>query len=96
MSQPARIQLQRKKGWKLPPNTVSVARPPTWGNPDSVEEDGRDLAIANFRRRLDGMRAIGALDLSELRGKNLACWCKPGEACHADVLLALANDETQP
>jgi len=42
------------------------------------------------------MRAIGALDLSELRGKNLACWCKPGEACHADVLLALANDETQP
>nr|WP_240533987.1 DUF4326 domain-containing protein [Aeromonas veronii] len=28
--------------------------------------------------------------------QNLACWCKPGEACHADVLLALANDETQP
>ncbi len=26
----------------------------------------------------------------ELRGKNLACWCKPGEPCHADVLLALA------
>lgn len=29
--------------------------------------------------------------LSELRGKNLACWCKPGEACHADVLLEMAN-----
>ncbi len=27
----------------------------------------------------------------ELRGKNLACWCKPGEPCHADVLLAIAN-----
>lgn len=27
----------------------------------------------------------------ELRGKNLACWCKPGEPCHADVLLELAN-----
>ncbi len=26
-----------------------------------------------------------------LRGKNLACWCKPGEPCHADVLLALAS-----
>lgn len=26
-----------------------------------------------------------------LRGKNLACWCKPGEPCHADVLLELAN-----
>lgn len=26
-----------------------------------------------------------------LAGKNLACWCKPGEPCHADVLLELAN-----
>ena len=29
----------------------------------------------------------------ELAGKNLACWCKPGTPCHADVLLELA---TQP
>jgi hypothetical protein len=28
---------------------------------------------------------------AELRGKNLACWCKQGEPCHADVLLELAN-----
>jgi len=27
----------------------------------------------------------------ELRGKDLACWCPPGEPCHADVLLELAN-----
>lgn len=27
----------------------------------------------------------------ELAGKNLACFCKPGDPCHADVLLALAN-----
>lgn len=27
----------------------------------------------------------------DLRGKNLACWCKPGQPCHADVLLELAN-----
>lgn len=26
-----------------------------------------------------------------LRGKNLACWCKPDAPCHADVLLDLAN-----
>jgi hypothetical protein len=29
--------------------------------------------------------------LADLRGKNLACWCKPGDPCHADVLLELAN-----
>jgi hypothetical protein len=26
-----------------------------------------------------------------LRGKNLACWCHPGELCHADVWLGLVN-----
>jgi hypothetical protein len=31
-----------------------------------------------------------------LRGKNLACWCKPGEPCHADVLLEIANREASP
>jgi len=28
-----------------------------------------------------------------LRGKNLACWCPIGQACHADVLLELANSQ---
>lgn len=75
----------------MPANTVKVARPSKWGNPYSVAEYGRDLAIANYRRRLDILIIFGALDLSELRGRNLACWCKLSEPCHADVLLALAN-----
>ncbi|AZO45931.1 DUF4326 domain-containing protein [Mesorhizobium sp. M7D.F.Ca.US.005.01.1.1] len=29
--------------------------------------------------------------LPALRGKSLACWCRPGDSCHADVLLELAN-----
>ena len=29
-----------------------------------------------------------------LRGKNLTCWCKEGEPCHADVLLELANQRS--
>jgi len=32
-------------------------------------------------------------DLAPLRGKNLACWCRLDRACHADVLLRLANHE---
>jgi len=28
---------------------------------------------------------------AELRGKSLACWCEPGEPCHADVILERAN-----
>jgi hypothetical protein len=30
---PERIQRQRTKGWKMPPNTVYVGRPGPWGNP---------------------------------------------------------------
>lgn len=30
---PERVQLSRKKGWRMPANTVSVARPTQWGNP---------------------------------------------------------------
>ena len=30
-------------------------------------------------------------DLAPLRGKNLACFCKPTHPCHADVLLKIAN-----
>ena len=30
-------------------------------------------------------------DITPLRGKNLACWCKPGSPCHADVLLEISN-----
>lgn len=29
---PERIQLRRTKGWRMPPNTVKVARPGKWGN----------------------------------------------------------------
>lgn len=30
-----------------------------------------------------------------LRGFNLACWCKPGEPCHADILMEVANAPLQ-
>jgi len=28
----------------------------------------------------------------ELKDKNLACYCKEGELCHADILLEIANN----
>lgn len=32
----------------------------------------------------------------ELAGHDLACWCHRDNPCHADVLLDLANPETDP
>ena len=42
-------------------------------------------------KKLEKQREILLSSLPELRGKNLACWCTPGQPCHADVLLRLAN-----
>ena len=98
---PKRIQRKRTKGWRMPPNTVYVGRPSKWGNPFKVE--GRNvihldnrLTFNSHEKALEySLNRFNALvyiyDLSELKGKDLACWCKIGEPCHADILLKLAN-----
>ena len=34
--------------------------------------------------------------LPYLRGKDLCCWCRLDQTCHADVLLEIANREMSP
>lgn len=98
---PERVQLKRTKGWRKPPNTVVVARPSKWGNPFRVGVDGSAAeCVEAFRHDLnvrDGTPVMGAnmrACLEELRGKNLACWCRLDAPCHADVLLEFANRPT--
>lgn len=52
---PKRIQRKRTKGWKMPPNTVSVTRPGQWANPFRV---GGYFRIGG---QLGGAGAFGAL-----------------------------------
>jgi hypothetical protein len=42
---PRRIQLSRKKGWRLPDGAVSVARPGPLGNPFVIGSDHADVLI---------------------------------------------------
>ena len=89
---PIRVQRKRTKGWRMPPDTIYVGRGSKWGNPFTVAEYGARIAVFNYRLHVEGMQDIGAFDFSELRGKNLACWCREdAQYCHADVLLKLAN-----
>ncbi len=87
---PERIQRKRVKGWRMPPNTVSVTRPGPWGN-------YAGNTAADFQRWIDEMpnadRAFFFDKLAELRGKNLACYCPKSQPCHADILLKLANEQ---
>lgn len=47
-------------------------------------------AVQAFRDMPRSKKMLAAIR-SELRGKNLACWCALDQPCHADVLLELAN-----
>jgi hypothetical protein len=100
MATPRRIQRKANKGWRLPENTVYVGRGSKWGNPFPFDHQrylGKDWAVAAYGHWLTTtLKGLALLreHLSELSGKNLACWCDPGEPCHADLLLALANDGT--
>lgn len=75
----------------MPENKVYVGRPGKFGNAFDVATYGRRLAIFNFRQRMRNMKLINPEFFEELRGKNLACWCRLDQPCHADVLLELAN-----
>lgn len=103
ISKPHRVQLKRNKGWRMPPNTVSVARPHKFGNPFVINKEGplgrtaidNESAVGFFKAMLSDSELLSEaaypMDFTELRGKNLACFCPLDKPCHADVLLELAN-----
>lgn len=86
-----RIQRKRTKGFRLPENTKCVNRGTKWGNPFKVAEHGREKSIELYREYIAGKIERGELNLEELRGYNLACFCDLNDACHADVLLELLD-----
>ena len=69
---------------------VYIGRPSKWGNPFEIGIDGtRVEVIKKYREWLKTKPEL--LDaLYELRGKKLACWCKP-LFCHGDVLKELCD-----
>lgn len=89
-----RIQRKRTKGWRMPKNTIYVGRPTKWGNPFKIGKDG----LNNIEKVLEAYELAtrvkvgqGWLDLTELKGKNLACWCPLDKPCHVDILLKYVN-----
>ena len=86
----------------------SVARPGKWGNPFSIADVAAELgidaraaqagAVTRHGRWLRGELTLEKAPptreaiRAELAGKNLACWCAQGTPCHADALIALANE----
>lgn len=63
-----------------------------FANPFSVKKYGREEAIRLYRDRLLSDPDLLGAARRELAGKDLACWCRPADHCHADVLIELANE----
>jgi Domain of unknown function (DUF4326) len=89
-----RIQLRRSRGWRKPPGAVLVTRPHSkFANPYRVGHEAQDAteAVSMYPLHLLARPDLVAAARAELRGRTLACWCRPGDPCHADVLLEMAN-----
>lgn len=51
----------------------------------------REHLVEHFRAHVENTPVLRLLDVDELAGRDLACWCPLDGPCHADVLLELAN-----
>lgn len=72
-------------------------------NPDLTVAQARERCVRLYRDWLAGDVVLSSPVLTERRqavldelhrlaGLDLACWCPPGTACHADVLIELAAE----
>jgi len=84
----------------MPEGAVYVGRPTKWGNPFKVAPKSMfnaEMVVYLYRELATHPEKQGPAfkevmrNLSELCGKDLACWCPLDQPCHADVLLELAN-----
>ena len=83
------------------PFRVGELHPGPAGEPVLVETASQAVGLfaelvkreGGFASTLRGATIWNSLDdiRSSLAGRDLACWCGADSACHADVLLAIAN-----
>lgn len=66
---PRRVQRKRAKGWKMPPDTVSVTRPGQFGNPFPVDCYGHAGAVDRFRRLMTGHMSTREMSESSYYGQ---------------------------
>lgn len=104
---PCRIQLRRVKGWRMPAGAINCARPGKYGNryiilrtiehvdgkpvlvrdaahAKSLHREWLDWQMSQLSTMREGLR-------HDLGGRDLACWCKLDQPCHADNYLDVAN-----
>lgn len=57
----------------------------------TLKNEALECSIDLFMEYISHKINTGKLNISELKGKNLMCWCPLTQHCHCDPLLILAN-----
>jgi Domain of unknown function (DUF4326) len=103
MARPGHVYIGRRGTVFVPTDTTEGGKmrwplqDSPWANPFRVDAPGkkndgdRDDVIRKYREHIAAKVAAGIVDLADLRGKKLGCWCKPLN-CHGDVLLDMLNE----
>ena len=85
--------------WKTIENNVYIGRKTAsfaeskWANPHRISRSiNREQAVSKFLQDILGKKEL-LLDLHELKGANLGCWCVP-KLCHGHILLKLLDEIT--
>lgn len=93
MTQP---RIHNRHHHSAPSDAVYVGRGTKWGNPFRIGEHGtRDQVLAQFAAHVLGNQELQRQVQAQLAGRHLVCSCAPA-ACHADLWLAIANDQPLP
>ena len=80
------VKVLNKKSSSIPVDAVYCGRGSPYGNPFKIGRDGsRDDVCNLFEREI-----LPTLDVSDLRGKDLVCFCSPLR-CHCDAIAKKAN-----
>lgn len=79
-------KIYNKNKGKVPRTAVYVGRGSKYGNPFEIGKHGtRDEVCDLFEKKI-----LPKINVSELRGKDLVCFCAPAR-CHAESLMKKAN-----
>lgn len=101
-------EVYNKHHKNAPKGAVYIGRPTKWGNPFTHDAKAymayassktpltlcknREEAVSSYKSLILANKELREQAILELKGKDLVCWCAP-EACHADVLMEIANEE---
>jgi hypothetical protein len=55
------------------------------------KDDAIACCVENYKEYISHEHNSGIVNVFDLKGKNLSCWCPINCKCHSDVLLELAN-----